>query len=76
MAERRMLVCDSCGKVEGAKVAVLRFDAKFGDGTRIIGDLCEACRKRMAKEFGLTHTSRQRRSEYQVVNYEDIPGVK
>lgn len=75
MAERVIKVCDNCGKQETKNVKVYRIDTKWSDGTRTVGDLCTECRKRLVKDFGLTHTLKQRRADYKVVNYEDIPGV-
>lgn len=73
MADRVIKVCDTCGKAESKNIKVFRIDTKWSDGTRTVGDLCSDCRKRLVKEFGLAHTAKQRRSDYQVVNYEDIP---
>lgn len=75
MADRVIRVCDTCGNAETKSLKVFRIDTKWSDGTRTVGDLCERCRKRLVKEFGLTHTTKQRRSDYRVVRYEDIPGV-
>lgn len=73
MADRVIKVCDACGKTSSPRLEVYRFDAKFSDGTRVVGDLCDRCRRKMSKDFGLEHTSRYRRSAFNVVNYEDIP---
>ena len=75
MADRVIKVCDTCGKQEGKNVQVYRIDTKWSDGTRTVGDLCSECRKRLVKEFGLTHTAKQRRAEYKLTRYEDIPGA-
>lgn len=66
MATRAMKLCDSCGKLEAAKVEVQAVDAKITDGTRITGDLCNSCLDKMAKDYGLVRTSKRRRSQFKV----------
>ncbi len=76
MATKTIRTCDSCQKDGTARNEVLIADVKLGDGTRIVGDLCQSCAQRMVKEFGLTRTSRIRRKPFEVVEFESIRRVE
>ena len=72
MATKTIKTCDSCKRDSGARNEVLTADVKLGDGTRIVGDLCESCAQRMVKEFGLARTTRIRRKPFEVVDFDSI----
>lgn len=72
MGQKVTRVCDSCGKGETANRAVLSIDFKRSDGMRTTGDLCTACLGRMEKEFGLSSTTRQRRTPYKVTDPSEL----
>lgn len=62
--------CDSC-KTDDRKVDILSYDFRRSDGLRVVGDLCGKCFDRMAREYGLSVTSRRRRTDFAVV--EELP---
>lgn len=66
MATKAMKLCDSCGKLEAAKVVVQGVDAKVTDGTRITGDLCNSCLDQMVQAYNLSRTTKRRRSSFKV----------
>lgn len=73
MATRSVKMCDSCGKDEGLpNRPVLALDIKRSDGLRTTGELCLDCLTKMAKDYNLTHTARQRRSGFKVTAIDQI----
>lgn len=73
MATRSVKMCDNCGKDERLpNRPVLILDIKRSDGLRTTGELCLDCLNRMAKEYGLVHTARQRRAGFKVTPIDAI----
>lgn len=70
MATKAMKLCDSCGKLEAARIEVQGIDMKITDGTRVTGDLCNSCLGRLVKDFGLEQTVKRRRSQFKVTEIE------
>lgn len=73
VAVRSIRMCDACGKDESKNNKVLGIDIKRTDGVRTTGDLCQSCLGKMAEQYHLGHTSRQRRTPFKVVEFDEIP---
>lgn len=73
MGSKVIKTCDNCGKDEKLpNRPVLILDIKRSDGLRTTGELCLDCLNRMAKDYGLTHTARQRRAGFKVTSLDEI----
>lgn len=65
-------MCDCCGKTESPNRKVLGIDFKRSDGIRTTGDLCTTCLSRMSRDYGLTDTTRQRRTPFTVTPIDQV----